>query len=191
MTAPRFRSTAAFSRRHRQAKIVDRATFVIFSLHGQRFAAPVESVERVLRGAPSHEAGMTSVEHSGRRVPMLDLRAALGFIPKAASARGLERTLVFAVHGAWIACAVDAVYEVATIDASTVQLFAAAGANDGATRDDATPPDAMRPNAARARFTRHEHEVLVLDIARVVRSVYEATQRAAHNEGARATALPA
>src|SRR6187551_2651036 len=123
MIAPRFRSTAAFSRRHRQAKIVDRATFVIFSLQGQRFAAPVESVERVLRGAPSRDGVMTSVEHSGRRVPLLDLRSALGLAPQAASALGSERTLVFAVQGAWIACAVDAVYEVATIDASIVKLF--------------------------------------------------------------------
>ena len=181
MTAPRFRSTAAFSRRHRQAKIVDRATFVIFSLQGQRFAAPVESVERVLRGAPASDAVMASVEHSGRRVPLLDLRRALGIIGRIASTVRHQRTLVFTVQGAWIACAVDAVYEVATIDASTVELFATTATHD----------DSVRPDATRARFLRHEHEVLVLDIMRVVRSVYEAAQPAAHDEGTRATALPA
>ena len=178
MTAPRFRSTAAFSRRHRQAKIVDRATFVIFSLHGQRFAAPVESVERVLRGAPSADTVTETVEHNGRRVPVLNLRSALGFTAEATATERSGRTLVFTVQSAWIACDVDAVHEVATIDASTVELFAPAIADE-----------ATRPDAARARFTRHEHEVLVLDIVRVVRSVYEATQHAAHDEVARATAL--
>ena len=176
MTAPRFRSTAAFSRRHRQAKLVDRATFVIFSLHGQRFAAPIESVERVLRGAPEPEPGKATVEHSGRRVPVLDLRAALGFTQGVAAAPTLQRTLVFTVQGAWIASVVDAVYEVATIDASTVELFVTTPSDDNVTR----------PAAARARFSRHEHEVLVLDIVRVVRAVYEATHHA-RDEGATAS----
>ena len=60
---------------------------------------------------------------------------------------------------------------VATIDASTVELFGTVA-----------PDDDERPAAARARFTRHEHEVLVLDIVRVVRAVYEATQHAARDQ---------
>jgi chemotaxis signal transduction protein len=178
MTAPRFRSTAAFSRRNRQAKIVDRATFVIFSLQGHRFAAPVESVERVLRGAPARDRGMAVVEHGGRRVPLLDLRTVLGFAREELPLQRHERTLVFTVQGAWIACAVDAVYEVATIDASTVELFATSATGD----------DSARPEAARARFSRHEHEVLVLDIVRVVRAVYEATQHDARDEASGALA---
>jgi len=156
--------------------MVDRATFVIFSLQGHRFAVPVESVERVLRGAPARDAAMTGVEHGGRRVPLINLRAVLGFVRASSPAiesHALERTLVFTVEGAWVACPVDAVYEVATIDASTVELLTP-GAEDSV----------RRPAAARARFTRHEQEVLVLDIVRVVRAVYEAAPRATRDEGA-------
>lgn len=184
MTAPRFLSTAAFTRRHRlRGPQVDRATFVIFSLHGQRFASPVESVERVLRNAssgsaPSNGAAVTSVGHGGRRVPLIDLRAALGLARAGSVDQSVERTLVFTVHGAWVAATVDAVYEVATIDASLVQPLAPPSAD--------TP--AARPDAARGRFVRHDQEVLVLDMVRVVRAVYEAAQRVARDDRAGATA---
>lgn len=181
MTAPRFRSTAAFTMRQRHtAPAIDRATFVIFSLGGQRYAAPAESVERVLRHAQSEAHALSLVEHNGRQVTVIDLRDVLqhasrelscdesghappmgGSPPPSRSMALGQRTLVFSVQDAWVAATVDAVYEVATIDATLVRPVEAATA------------------VVRGRFVRHDHHVLVLDLLRVVRAVYVLTQHRA------------
>ncbi|MBL0171900.1 MAG: chemotaxis protein CheW [Gemmatimonadaceae bacterium] len=181
MTAPRFRSTAAFTLRQRQAvPAIDRATFVIFSLGGQRFAAPAEAVERVLREVPSGAGGQIVVEFGGRQVPALNLRQTLC---EAAGVRTTgaagpphgepialgQRTLVFSVRDVLVAAAVDAVYEVATIDAALVKPV--------------NPETALQvvssSHVIRGQFVRHDHNVLVLDMLRVVRAVYDATHHAA------------
>ncbi len=181
MTAPRFRSTATFTMRQRHvAPVVDRTTFVIFSLEGQRFAASAESVERVLRNASADGPGPATVDHRGQQVPVIDLRDALrptlrdaiaasGGPSRVASMLPAQRTLVFSVQDQWVAATVDAVYEVATIDAALVQPVAA-GAPNG---------DAPTRLAVRGQFSRHDQVVLVLDMTQVVRAVYGVTPGAA------------
>ncbi len=181
MTVPRFRSTATFTMRQRHvAPVVDRTTFVIFSLGGQRFAASAESVERVLRNASADANGPATLEHRGQQVPVIDLRDALrpalrdalatsGVPSRVASMAPGQRTLVFSVQDQWVAATVDAVYEVATIDAALVQPVAASAPNGDA------PPRL----AVRGQFSRHDQVVLVLDMTRVVRAVYEGTPGAA------------
>lgn len=163
MSVPRFRSTAALSIRQRQAApTVDRATFVLFSLGGHRFAAPVTVVERVLRGgAVMNDAHVADghVAYAGRQVPVLDLRRAFGEASAVPSTLGTRRLLIFSVQAVWIAAEVDAVQEVATIDASDVEALAA---------------NAEHVVGARGRFRRHGHDVTVLDMLRVVRAVYDA-----------------
>jgi chemotaxis signal transduction protein len=172
MNMPRFRSTAALSvRQRRAAPAVDRATFVLFSLGAHRFAAPVTLVERVLRARPDH-AGSTDtgaadanaaiadahIAYAGRQVPVLDLRLAFGDGATRVSARGTRRLLIFSVQAVWIAAEVDDVQEVATIDASAVE---------------SVPVEAAHVVGARGHFHRHGHEVIVLDMLRVVRAVYD------------------
>lgn len=160
MTIPRFRSTAAFTQRSRTAApLIDRATFVLFSLGGERFATPVEVVERVLRPGSSQADLTTTVTHAGRQVPLLNIRAALGIATPADRSAG-ARTLVFTVQQVWVAAEVDAVYEVATLDASLV-----GGLPDS--RSDGRP----WPIGSRGLFTRHDQQVIVLDMARVMMQV--------------------
>ena len=176
MTAPRFRSTATFTIRKRHvAPVVDRTTFVIFSLGGQRFAASAESVERVLRNASVDGNGPATLEHRGQLVPVVDLRDTLRSALRdtiAASGGPMtpgQRTLVFSVQDQWVAATVDAVYEVATIDAALVQPVAAVAPN----------ADATTHLAVRGQFSRHDQVVLVLDMTQVVRAVYDVTPGAA------------
>jgi chemotaxis signal transduction protein len=168
MSVPRFRSTAALSIRQRQAApTVDRATFVLFSLGEHRFAAPVTVVERVLRGgAVGADARVADadvadghVAYAGRQVPVLDLRRAFSAAQAVPSTLGTRRLLIFSVQAVWLAAEVDAVQEVATIDASDVEALAA---------------NAEHVVGARGRFRRHGHDVTVLDMLRVVRAVYDA-----------------
>lgn len=160
MTIPRFRSTAAFTLRSRlSAPMVDRATFVLFSLGGERFAAPVEAVERVLRPGSLPAELMTTVAHAGRQVPLLDIRTALGIATSTDRSAG-ARMLVFIVQQVWVAAEVDAVYEVATLDASLVRRLPAS-------RDDGRP----WPVGSRGLFTRHEQQVIVLDMPSVMLQV--------------------
>ncbi len=162
MSMPRFRSTAALSIRQRQAApTIDRATFVLFSLGPHRFAAPVTLVERVLRGGVASDA---HVAYSGRQVPVVDLRLAFRDTSAGPSTLATRRSLIFSVQEVWIAAEVDAVHEVATIDASAVE---------------ALPVTAERVVGARGRFQRHGHEVIVLDMLRVVRAVYDAMRSGA------------
>ncbi len=170
MTVPVFRSTAAFVRRQRaSAPTADRATFLVFGFGEHRFAVPVESVERVLRVPSAGPEIPVSVEHGGRAIRALDLRSVLAPDSEAA-ARAALRALVFTLQGAWAAAIVDTVLEVATVDVSVVQLMTSDGGWS------TTTPVAP---GARGYFVRHGHPVIVLDMLRVMRALFEAQQRAA------------
>jgi chemotaxis signal transduction protein len=172
MNMPRFRSTAALSvRQRRVVPTVDRATFVLFSLGAHRFAAPVTLVERVLRARPANAGSADAdaadadaadadlhIAYAGRQVPVLDLRLAFADRAARVSARDTRRLLIFSVQEVWIAAEVDDVQEVATIDASAVESL---------------PVDVEHVVGARGHFHRHGHEVIVLDMLRVVRAVYD------------------
>lgn len=174
MNAPRFRSTAAFAHRQRAAApTVDRATFVIFSLGQQRYAVPVELVERVLRVSNPDSAPMDHAHFAGRDVRLIDLASALRAPEALMPASNLEtsphtRVLIFALPAVWVAAVVDVVHEVATIDASTVAPI---------TR---SVPDAATFTApgVRGHFTRADQTVLVLDMIRVMRTLFERAQAA-------------
>ena len=152
MSIGRFRSTAAFSPRARAGVVaIDRATFVIFSIGGHRFAVSVERVERVLRDDGAHD----TVTYAGRSVPVANLASALG-LALAPSTR--SRVLIFSDGATWTAAAVDVVHEVATIDASAV----ASAAYDGS--------HTYLPIGARGVFTRQDQSVLVLDVTRALQA---------------------
>ncbi len=161
--APRFRTTAAFAARSRsQAPAIERATFVMFTIGGRRYAAAVEAVERVLRIGVGEQSPCSHVEYAGRRIPLADLAAALGassshtaLTQTVLTQTALTRVLVVTVPGGWIGVAVDEVHEIATVDASGI-----------------TPVDADEPAAAlpgvRGRFVRHDVVAFVLDVARAL-----------------------
>lgn len=176
MTAPYFRSTASFTLRQRQvAPAIDRATFVIFSLGGLRFAAPVEAVERVLRDIPACDlvSRESYVAHGGRQVKSVDVRRSLG-VSAAPDNNTTHRTIIFAVQGVWVAVVVDAVYEVATIDTATVRALSGEVSAPWASLS----ADNAWPTGARGLFNRHGHDVLVLDMVRVMRAVFATSQMA-------------
>lgn len=171
----RFKSTAAFALRSRRtATAVERATFVLFSAGDVRCAIPVEVVERVLRHdspmdavervlRPDAHHDRTTVQHGGRTLAVIDVALQLGVT----SALGVgatddvragdtRRLLVIALATGAVAARVDAVHEVASVDASLI----------GA----AVPREARAPllRGARASFVRHAHRYTVLDVARVL-----------------------
>lgn len=152
-TGPRFKSTAAFAARRRTlAPTVERATFVTFMIGERRLAAAVESVERVLRGDAVLAAGASHVTYAGREVPIADLAGALACDAHRTAA---SRVLVVALPAGWIAVVVDAVHEIATVDAASIAAVAQG------------EPAALVPGV-RGTFLRHDHEILVLDIARAL-----------------------
>jgi chemotaxis signal transduction protein len=152
MSIGRFRSIGAAPRARAAAPPVDRATFVIFGVGAHRFAVPVESVERVLRPSASHHA----VSYGGRSLPLSDLASALG-LALAPSAR--SRLIVFNQDSRWVVAAVDAVFEVATVDASEVGPPAFDGSRT------------YLPVGTRGIFSRHGVAVLVLDVSRTLGTV--------------------
>ncbi len=166
MSLPQFRSTAAFATRRRQtAPVVDRATFVVFALNARRFAIPVELVDRVLR-CDSLESRQSWPEHhavvAGRVLRLLDLRRVLATADDGAVSpawRG-TRALVVGVQNTTVVIEVDAVFEVVTVDATAVTPLVD-GAADRA------------PHGARARFVRADRDIIVLDLVRVLRSLFE------------------
>ena len=159
--APVFRSTRAFAARIRTTgPAVERATFVTFSLGHLRFAAPVEVVERVLRWSmvrPSDD-GVTSigalhVPYAAVEVPVVDLAAhlALSYAPS-----DMSRALIIAAPAGWIAVVVDAVHEVATVDAASIEpvaheIFAH-----------------QVPRGVRGTFVRQQQVTFVLDVVRAI-----------------------
>ena len=69
--------------------------------------------------------------------------------------------LVIAIQGGWLAVAVEAVHEVATVDASDITAVEKAVDRTG-------PHDRPLPPGVRGRFVRQDDDVLVLDLARAV-----------------------
>ncbi len=146
MSIGRFRSTAAFAPRARASlHVVDRATFVVFSIGGHRFGVAVERVERVLRV----EGSSNAVSYGDQRIALTELASALGL---ALAPSNLSRVVVFVDGERLLAAVVDAVHEVVTIDAAIVAPLAFDGAR------------ACLPVGARGVFVRQEESVIVLDV---------------------------
>ncbi len=191
MTAPRFRSTAGMSARPRLATpTIDRATFVLFGVGTERYAVAVERVERVLRRTATRETAdrspVESITYGGQSVRLVRLHAVLGGEPDdardAGSAALSDRIVIFLVEDCWVAAIVDAVFEVATIDAAIVEpVVAERGEGEsGETRH--CPP------GARGYFQRQGHTVVVLDVTRVMRMVYASAAYAPSNATSAASA---
>lgn len=145
------------------APAVPRASFVVCAIEDCRFALPVAVVERVLRFSRALEESELSIAYAGQRVPLFDLRKALGFdgahVPTLAS-----RQLILSVSGSVHAVTVDTVHEVVTIDLLSIRA-----------RDTASVPPTMRASGLSAIlplvqgiFTRPEREVVILDILPLV-----------------------
>ena len=104
----------------------DRRQLVTFVAAGERFAADIFAVERVLRyEAPRHLPNAATwlrgvIAHAGAAVPVIDLRERLGL----ASAPPTEqsRILIVAVEGERVGVVVDAVLAVLAVDASEIEL---------------------------------------------------------------------
>lgn len=157
---------SAFGARHRSAAAaaaaaaaIDRATLVTFTVGADTLAAPVESVERVLRyAAPSPIPAMPEwlegvISYRNVMVPVIDLRKRFGR-DGAATGAG-TRIVVFSTQPDWLAAIVDAVTEVVTVDASTI----------------APPPPLVRglSGAYLLGMVKHKDQVvLVLDAAKVL-----------------------
>ena len=92
---------------------------VTFRLGEDRFAGDVAHVERVLRYArptalPNLPEWMDGViDHAGKVVPVVDLRARFGLERR--EPRPESRIIIFAVGDEWVGVIVDAVLEVASI----------------------------------------------------------------------------
>jgi chemotaxis signal transduction protein len=117
-----------------------------------------------------------TVAYGGRTVPLVDLVRGIGL----ANSGGLApdharrtRAVIFSLQTQWVAATVDAIFEVATVDAATVRplpLFMSDVWSD--------LPGAPWTAAARGVLTRADHAVVVLDIARVMRTLFELDQAA-------------
>lgn len=157
---------SAFGARHRSAAAaaaaaaaVDRATLVTFTVGSDTLAAPVESVERVIRYvAPSPIPGMPAwlegvISYRGVMVPVIDLRRRFG---REGAANGAgTRVVVFNTQPEWLAAIVDAVTEVVTVDAAKI----------------VPPPSLVRglSGAYLLGMVQHKEQVvLVLDVAKVL-----------------------
>jgi chemotaxis signal transduction protein len=156
---PQFRSTSAFAARaRRSAPAIERATFVCFMLGGRRFAAPVESVERVLRwnvidaNAEGDVPQVRTVSYARRDVPLADLAGHLGLEDRPSAA---SRVLILNVPTGWVAAVVDAVLDVATVDAAIITLVERSEAPD-------------LPRGVRGMFIRQNQPLLVLDVGRAL-----------------------
>ena len=141
--------------------VIERKQLVTFRVGDQLYAADVFSVERVLRwtaprAIPNVPAWLDGViEYGGRAVPVIDLRTR--FDLPLATTREQARILVFNTGEEWIAAAVDAVDEVATVDA----------------RDLEEPPTLFRGLARqylRALVWRGDQVIVVLDVAQLLNS---------------------
>ncbi|MES2524925.1 MAG: chemotaxis protein CheW [Gemmatimonadota bacterium] len=175
---PKFRSTTAYAARARStAHAIERATFVTFTVGAYRFAAPVESIERVLRERAEAVVtvdGVARVQYRGLAVPVVNLAAYLGEAGEPAAPAKTDpagarasspstRMLIVSLPTGWVAVAVDAVHEIATIDAAIITLVGHAPA-------DPTQPavrGALLPGV-RGMFIRQEQQTLVLDIGRAL-----------------------
>ncbi len=160
-------NSAVFGARHRSAAAaaaaaaaaIDRATLVTFTVGDDTLAAPVGSVEQVIRYAqPSPIPGMPDwlegvIEYRGVMVPVIDLRRRFGREGRAIGSS--TRVVVFNTQPDWLAAIVDAVTEVVTVDASTI----------------APPPALVRglSGAYLMGMVKHRDQVvLVLDVGKVL-----------------------
>ena len=141
--------------------VVERKQLVVFRVGDQQYAADVFSVERVLRwtaprAIPNVPAWLDGViDYGGRVVPVIDLRTR--FDLPVATTRDQARLLVFTTGTEWIAGAVDAVDEVATVDVHELE----------------EPPALFRGLARqylRALLRRGEQVIVVLDVAQLLSS---------------------
>jgi purine-binding chemotaxis protein CheW len=97
---------------------------VTFRLGGDRFAGDVAAVERVLRwvkptplpNLPDWIDGV--IEHQGRVVPVVDLRARFGLERR--EPRPESRIIVFSAADEWLGAVVDTVLEVASVPADRI-----------------------------------------------------------------------
>lgn len=134
---------------------------VTFRLGDDPFAVDVLVVERVLRfSAPSAMPNLPSwidgvIEHGGRVVPVIDLRARFG-MPRLAP-RPEHRILVLAIGEEWLGVTVDSVHEVMSVSQEEI----------------APPPPLFRGlNAEYLKgLVRREGSLIIfLDVARVLTS---------------------
>lgn len=172
MLVHRFRSTAAFDLRRRSiAPAIDRATFVVFSLGELRVALPVEAVERVLRtgeanvgnAKPSHSTRTPHVQYHGQLVPVGNFRSALYLETDPTRSRH-SRWLIVSALQSLTAIEVEAVHEVATLDASLIRPLPAE--TQGWWFDRVAN---AWPLGTRGIFARPGHDVVILDILRLMR----------------------
>ena len=103
----------------------DTSQIVTFRLGDDLFAADIYSVERVLRYKPTTAIPNVPdwiegvIDYQGRVVPVISLRRRFD-LPVADVAND-TRILVLNAGGEWIAAIVDAVLEVAALDAASLQ----------------------------------------------------------------------
>lgn len=146
---------------------------VTFRLGDDRFAVDIFVVERVLRfttpaAVPRLPAWMDGViEHGGRVVPVIDLRARLSM--QRIAPRPEQRILVLAVDDEWLGVTVDSVHEVMAVPLDDV----------------APPPPIFRGLDAEylRGLVRHEGSLIIfLDVTRILTSTerLELAQAAAH-----------
>ena len=137
----------------------DAAQIVTFRLGDDLFAADIAAVERVLRyTAPTPVPNVPAwiegvVDYQGRVVPVINLRAR--FELPAAPVKNETRVLVFNSGGEFIAATVDAVLEVAPLDAASL----------------APPPPLFRGVAGeylRGIVRRGERLIIYLDVERLL-----------------------
>ncbi|HEY0928330.1 MAG TPA: chemotaxis protein CheW [Gemmatimonas sp.] len=171
MSVSRFRSvreiagTGASSRlaRRRARPVVERSTFVIVSLGGERMAIAVESVERVVRPFSS----LPVMLYDGRQLPYADLARPLGRTLR--FGEGDQRRVLVVRDGArdgerrW-AVPVDAVHEVMAVETALVLPLAADAPDVGC-------------EGVQAHFERHGQTVLVLDAVRILTRHFAARAR--------------
>lgn len=154
---------------------IDHATLVTFSVGSDLLAAPVESVERVLRWVtpsplPQLPAWLDGViPHAGRMVPVVDLRRR--FRREVIGTTPTTRIIVFSVGTDWLGAVVDAVLDVITVDATRITA----------------PPPVVRGLSGQYLLgltTREDRVVLVLDAARLLSSTEELElhEAAAHDD---------
>ncbi len=153
---------------------VDHATLVTFAVGRDLLAAPVESVERVLRWElpaplPQFPAWLEGViPHGGRMVPVVDLRRRFGRVNHEETAS--TRIIVFAVGTEWLGAVVDAVLDVITVDAAGI----------------AAPPSVVRGLSGQYLLgltSREGRVVLVLDVGRLLTSTEQLELREASASG--------
>ena len=139
--------------------VVEKRQLVIFRVGDQQYAADVFSVERVLRwtaprAIPNVPAWLDGViDYGGRAVPVIDLRTRFDLAVSAS--REQSRILVFTLGESWIAATVDAVDEVATVEARELE----------------EPPTLFRGLARqylKALLRRGEQVIVVLDVAQLL-----------------------